>query len=116
CLERMTTYSGRKFFLGSTPSLDLGRSFTWPTDAFTMKAEPRYFLIVRALAGDSTTKSERVRVLLVLVALTGVAATTFFEAGFFFFALALAVARLPGAGATFSATGFFCVAFFAMSA
>src|SRR5215470_2052827 len=29
-----------------------------PTDAFTTKALPRYFLIVRALAGDSTTRSD----------------------------------------------------------
>jgi len=27
----------------------------WPTDAFTVKPEPRYFLIVFAFAGDSTT-------------------------------------------------------------
>ena len=31
-----------------------GRSITWPTEAFTVKSRPRYFLIVFALAGDST--------------------------------------------------------------
>src|SRR5258708_19180927 len=34
---------------------DLGRSRTWPTEAFTVKPLPRYLPIVRALAGDSTT-------------------------------------------------------------
>src|SRR2546430_4658309 len=32
-------------------------SITWPTDAFTVKPAPRYFLIVLALAGDSTMTS-----------------------------------------------------------
>src|SRR4029450_627341 len=32
----------------------LGRSRTWPMDAFTWKSRPRYLLIVFALAGDST--------------------------------------------------------------
>src|SRR4051812_31973969 len=32
----------------------LGRSRTWPTLAFTTKAEPRYLLMVLALVGDST--------------------------------------------------------------
>src|SRR2546427_3899354 len=41
----------------STPILLLGRSITWPTDAFTTYPEPRYFLMVFALAGDSTTTS-----------------------------------------------------------
>src|SRR5690242_14667528 len=39
----------------STPILLLGRSITWPTEAFTTYPEPRYFLIVFAFAGDSTT-------------------------------------------------------------
>src|SRR6266404_6876503 len=39
----------------STPILLFGRSITWPTDAFTTYPEPRYFLMVFALAGDSTT-------------------------------------------------------------
>src|SRR5262249_18329107 len=38
-----------------TPIFDLGRSRTWPTDAFTVNPLPRYLPIVRALAGDSTT-------------------------------------------------------------
>src|SRR5262249_5360813 len=46
------------FFLGSTPIRDLGRSLMCPTDAFTTKALPRYFLMVRAFAGDSTTRSD----------------------------------------------------------
>src|SRR5437870_8678376 len=45
----------------STPILLLGRSITWPTDAFTTYPEPRYFLMVFALAGDSTTTSVLVR-------------------------------------------------------
>src|SRR5262245_10003134 len=57
-LSRRTTYSGSKPFSTSTPSLDLGRSMTCPTDAFTVNPDPRYFLIVRALAGDSTTTSD----------------------------------------------------------
>src|SRR3954447_12326625 len=38
----------------STPMPLLGRSRTWPIDAFTTKPSPRYLLIVFALAGDST--------------------------------------------------------------
>src|SRR5581483_1197864 len=56
-LPRMTTYSGVKPCSTSTPIFDLGRSMTWPTDAFTVKPAPRYFLMVFALAGDSTTTS-----------------------------------------------------------
>src|SRR6266550_6424557 len=41
----------------STPILLFGRSITWPTDAFTTYPEPRYFLMVLAFAGDSTTTS-----------------------------------------------------------
>src|SRR5271165_6790602 len=32
----------------------LGRSFTWPSEASTVKPFPRYFWMVFALAGDST--------------------------------------------------------------
>jgi hypothetical protein len=34
-LPLMTSYAGRKPFSMSTPILDFGRSFTWPTDACT---------------------------------------------------------------------------------
>src|SRR5947208_10131910 len=54
-LPRMTTYSGKKPCSTSTPIFDLGRSMTWPTEAFTVNPAPRYFLMVFALAGDSTT-------------------------------------------------------------
>src|SRR5262245_39569810 len=57
-LLRMITYCGWKFLAVSTPIFDFGRSFIWPTDAFTTKALPRYFLMVRAFAGDSTTRSD----------------------------------------------------------
>src|SRR6185312_2262349 len=56
-LPRMITYSGVKPCSMSTPILDFGRSITWPTDAFTVNPLPRYFLMVLALAGDSTTTS-----------------------------------------------------------
>src|SRR6266851_1361178 len=39
----------------STPIFDFGRSMMWPTEAFTVYPEPRYFLMVFAFAGDSTT-------------------------------------------------------------
>src|SRR5258706_635459 len=58
-LPGMTTYWGAKPCSTSTPILDLGKSITWPTDAFTVKPAPRYFLMVLALAGDSTTTSAR---------------------------------------------------------
>ena len=48
------SYSAAKPFLTSTPSFFLGRSRTWPMEAFTGKSFPRYLLIVFALAGDST--------------------------------------------------------------
>src|SRR5262249_37622903 len=54
-----TTYLGLKFFLGSTPSCDLGRSRTWPIDALTTYLPSRYFAIVFTLVGDSTTTSAR---------------------------------------------------------
>ena len=63
-LPRMTTYSGSKPCSTSTPIFDFGRSMTWPTDAFTVKPAPRYFLMVLALAGDSTTTSAVSRVAL----------------------------------------------------
>src|SRR5439155_23456293 len=42
----------------STPSLLLGRSFTWPSEAFTTYSAPRYLLIVFAFAGDSTITND----------------------------------------------------------
>jgi len=53
-LPSMTTYSGWKSCFTSMPMLALGRSLTCPTDALTTKPAPRYFLMVAALAGDST--------------------------------------------------------------
>src|SRR5581483_11052645 len=47
-------YLGTKSFSTSTPSVDLGKSRTWPTEAFTVYLAGRNFLIVRALVGDST--------------------------------------------------------------
>src|SRR5215475_13907536 len=85
-LLRMTTYSGWKFFLGSTPIRDLGRSLMCPTDAFTTKALPRYFLMVRAFAGDSTTRSDlpEARTGASFLGFAGLAAfaAVFFAAGF----------------------------------
>src|SRR6266850_5445140 len=52
------TYFGLKFFLGSTPSCDFGRSRTCPIDALTMNFESRYFWIVFTFVGDSTTTSD----------------------------------------------------------
>ena len=54
-----TTYFGLKFFFGSTPSCDLGRSRTWPIDAFTTNLPFRYFWIVLTLVGDSTMTRPR---------------------------------------------------------
>src|SRR3984885_9415341 len=55
----MTMSSGAKLpSLRSTPILFLGRSLIWPTEASTVKAFPRYLLIVFALAGDSTITSD----------------------------------------------------------
>ena len=48
------SYSAVKPFFTSTPSRFLGRSRTWPMEAFTWKSRPRYLLMVFALAGDST--------------------------------------------------------------
>ena len=50
-------YSGSKLSSTFTPSLLLGRSLTWPTDAMTLYLEPRYLLIIFAFDGDSTTSS-----------------------------------------------------------
>src|SRR5262245_58747603 len=58
-LAGVTTYLGLKFFLGSTPSCDLGRSRTCPMEAFTTYLPSRYFAIVFTLVGDSTTTSPR---------------------------------------------------------
>src|SRR5215471_13368450 len=56
-LPSMTSYSGWKSCSMSMPMFFLGRSLTCPTDAFTTKPRPRYFLIVFAFAGDSTMTS-----------------------------------------------------------
>src|SRR5262245_42995433 len=56
-LPWMISYSGSKPLATSTPIFDLGRSLMWPTEAFTSKPLPRYFLMVLALAGDSTITS-----------------------------------------------------------
>src|SRR5213082_622753 len=53
----MVTYSGVKPFSTSTPSLRCGRSRTCLTVAFTVYPAPRYFPMVLALVGDSTTTS-----------------------------------------------------------
>ena len=45
----------------SMPIRVLGRSLMCPTDAFTTYPAPRYFLMVLALAGDSTTTSVPLR-------------------------------------------------------
>src|SRR5712691_109128 len=74
-----TTYFGLKFFFGSTPSCDFGRSRTWPIEALTMYFESRYFWIVFTFVGDSTTTRDRLatnlsftlRELELRVALTG---------------------------------------------
>ena len=58
-MDGVTTYFGLKFFLGSTPSWDLGRSRTWPIEALTTYLPSRYFAIVFTLVGDSTTTSGR---------------------------------------------------------
>src|SRR5580692_540359 len=50
----MTTYSVSKSFSTSTPRVLLGRSFTCPSEASTVKPLPKYFWMVFALAGDST--------------------------------------------------------------
>src|SRR5262249_49066911 len=95
-LPRMTTYSGAKPCSTSTPILDLGRSMTWPTDAFTVKPVPRYFLIVLALAGDSTTT--RARPLDALAGLRSLGAAAFaaffFGAGAVFFLASAAMSSL----------------------
>src|SRR5437588_8925040 len=71
----------------SMPIFDLGRSSTWPTLAFTVKPESRYFLMVLALAGDSTTTSVPVppcpSAAAADAALRVLRAAAFFLAGFF---------------------------------
>src|SRR5688500_17577887 len=108
-LPRITTYSGAKSLSVSTPIFDLGRSLMWPTDAFTSKDGPRYFFSVRALAGDSTTRSDRVRFALV----AGVDGAFFLADAFFSFAAGSFVSFVPGSLLTFSAAGgFFAAVFF----
>src|SRR3984893_8890192 len=53
-LPGMTMYSVSKSLSTSTPSVLLGRSLTWPSEASTVKPFPRYFWMVFAFAGDST--------------------------------------------------------------
>src|SRR5215831_10135247 len=53
-LPGITMYSVSNSLSISTPSVLLGRSFTWPSEASTVKPFPRYFWMVFALAGDST--------------------------------------------------------------
>src|SRR5947208_977966 len=50
----MMSYSVLKSPSMSTPSLLLGKSLMWPSEASTSKSFPRYLLMVFALAGDST--------------------------------------------------------------
>src|SRR5262249_31076861 len=50
--------AGVKLFVSSTPSLLVGRSRTWPMEAFTMYFESRYFWMVLTLVGDSTMTSD----------------------------------------------------------
>src|SRR5205807_4953707 len=97
CLPLMTSYSGSNPCSMSTPILDLGRSMMWPTEAFTVYPDPRYFLIVFAFAGDSTTTS----VLRKAFSFAGARALplpAFACEAAFFAAVVLAVAiRVPGA-------------------
>src|ERR1700677_4047819 len=53
-LPSMTSYFGRKPLSTSTARSFLGRSLTWPSEAFTTNCLPRYLPIVFAFAGDST--------------------------------------------------------------
>ncbi len=53
-LPLIVRYFGANELSTSTPRVDLGRSRTWPTDAFTTKRGGRNFLIVCAFFGDST--------------------------------------------------------------
>ena len=53
------------FFFGFSSSMGrripivfVGRSITWPMDAFTVKFFPKYLLMVFAFAGDSTITSD----------------------------------------------------------
>ena len=56
-LPRSVIYFGAKFLSGSTPSVDFGRSRTWPLDATTLYLLPKNFPMVFAFAGDSTITS-----------------------------------------------------------
>ena len=55
-LPGTTSYVSWKPFSMSIPSF-FGRSLMCPFEAMTSYLEPRYFLIVLAFAGDSTTTS-----------------------------------------------------------
>ena len=50
----MFIYSGSKLFSVSIPNLDLGKSLICPIEAITFVLPPINFVIVLALAGDST--------------------------------------------------------------
>src|SRR3972149_1375728 len=53
-----TWYCGLKFRFVSTASRFGGRSRTWPYEALTTYPFPRNFVMVLALAGDSTMTSD----------------------------------------------------------
>src|SRR5215217_3564477 len=57
-LPLIVTYCGSKSCSRSTPSLLVGKSLMWPTDAMTVYPRPRYFEIVLAFVGDSTMISD----------------------------------------------------------
>ena len=56
-LPRMLMYFGAKSLSTSMPNWLFGKSRRWPIEARTMYLRPRYFSMVLALAGDSTTTS-----------------------------------------------------------
>ena len=96
-LPRILMYFGAKSFSTSMPNWLFGRSRRCPMDARTMYFLPRYFSIVFAFAGDSTT--------------TKVCGASFFAAVFFaavFFATVFFAAVFFGAD--FFAAGFFSAA------
>jgi hypothetical protein len=53
-LPLIVRYLGAKSCSTSTPSVDLGKSRTCPTDALTTKRGGKNFLMVLAFVGDST--------------------------------------------------------------
>src|SRR5262245_23819462 len=93
----------------SIPMVFLGRSLTCPTEAFTTKPEPRYFLMVLALAGDSTTSSPLSPDRLARrAALAGAAPSSGAAGGlaaFFSFGLAVVFAGVLDAALAFAFTG-----------